>query len=228
MNKILRRLVRAVGMLWVGALLAAAGPLGIAQAADSYTPDTIQLTGKNGLAFPPQPALSVADGGTIEFWVSPDWKASPGYDPVIVSSAGQQGISFLIAVLRDRDGLAFASGDDEYVVAFDFTDGKLHHVAVSQLSDGIVIYIDGKPVGSSELKARKLPAAGFWIGSIDGTNNAFRGVVGGLRIWKEPIDRAELVRYALKDAIADDHPDLDVLSAISDFTKRDMQIVTKP
>jgi hypothetical protein len=228
MNTTLRIVARAALVLCAALSILGASPVAWAQAAGNYTPDSIQFNGRNGLAFPPRPAFSIADGGTIEFWVSPDWKNSPDYDPVIVSSAGQQGISFLIALLRDRDGLAFAAGDEEYVVAFDFTDNKLHHVAVSQLSDGVVIFIDGKPVGSSPLKAAKLPAAGFWVGSIDGKNSPFRGVVAGLRIWKEAIGREELVRFALKDAIEEDHPDLDDLAVVSDFAKRELLVISQP
>lgn len=217
---------------WIVTLvLSLAGGLALAGgavAAEGYSPDSIQFDGSNGLAFPPEPRFSIANGGTIEFWVSPDWKAAPANDPVIISSAGRQGISFLIAMLRDRDGIAFVSGGDEYVVAFDFTDGKLHHVAVSQLSDGIIVMIDGQVVGSSALKALSIPVAGFWIGSLDGRSNPFLGVVAGLRIWAEAIDRETLVRHALADVFDSDHPDLDVLNAISEFTSRQLRLVSRP
>jgi hypothetical protein len=85
--------------------------------------------------------------------------------------------------------------------------------------------IDGKIVGSSPLKARKVPPTGFWVGSIDGKNNPFQGVVAGLRIWREPISREALVRFALLDVITNDHPDLDALSAISDFGRKELLLV---
>jgi hypothetical protein len=201
---------------------------GAAWAAEKYRPDSIEFTGTNGLAFPPDARSSIAAGGTIEFWAAPDWKTAPPHDPVIVSSAGPGGISFAIAMLRDRDGIAFVAGQQEYVVAFDFSDGKLHHVAVSQLADGIVVLINGQVVGSSELSAIEMPVAGFWVGSLDGAAHPFLGVVAGLRIWGEVIDREALVRYALADVFDDDHPDLDVLTAISDFGNRQLLLVDLP
>jgi len=201
---------------------------GTAVAAETYRPDAVQFTGTNGLSFPPDARSSIAAGGTIEFWVSPDWKTAPSHDPVIVSSAGPRGISFAIAMLRDRDGIAFVAGMQEYVVAFDFTDGKLHHVAVSQMSDGIVVLINGQVVGSSELSALAVPVTGFWVGSLDGTANPFLGVVAGLRVWGEVIGRERLVHFALADVFDDDHPDLDALTAISDFTDRQLLLVDRP
>jgi len=215
-----------VALIWMFALLFSVSvAIRDAHSAEVYTPDSIQFRGGDSLRFDPEPRFSVVAGGTIEFWVSPDWKAKLDFDPVIVSSAGAQGVSFAIAILRDRDGLVFATDKDEYPVAFNFADGKLHHVAVSQFDDGIVIMVDGKIVGSSPLKARKLPVSGFWVGSIDGTSNPFLGVVAGLRIWREPISREALVRFALLDVIANDHPDLDALSAISDFSRKELLLV---
>jgi hypothetical protein len=215
----------------VPALLALAGLLGgagAASAAERYSPDSIRFDGTNSLSFPADPRASIAAGGTIEFWVSPDWKTPPPNDTVVVASVGPAGISFAIAMLRDRNGIAFVAGDREYVVAFDFTDGKLHHVAVSQMEDGIVVFVDGRLVGSAELKALGIPVTGFWIGSLDGTAHPFVGVVAGLRIWREVIDREQLVRFALADVFDNDHPDLDVLAAISDFANRELLLVTRP
>ncbi len=144
---------------------------------------------------------------------------------MIIANAGPQGPSYLIAMLRDRDGLAFAAGEEEAVFLFDFTDEQLHHVAVSQVEDGIVVMIDGRFAGDSDIQALDLPSAGFWVGSIDGENNRFRGVLAGLRVWSEAVDRNTLVQYALQDVVEGDHPHLASLAAMSDFTNGELLVV---
>ncbi len=212
-----------LGLMTAALLLAASGVY-----AQNYAPDTYVFDGTNALAFEPAQQLDLSAGGTIEFWVSPDWTGDPGYDPVILSNAGPRGPSYLIAMLRDRDGLAFASGDDEEDVAFDFTDGKMHFVAVSQLPDGIVIFIDGKIAGTSQIRAMPLPSAGVWVGSIDGTANQFRGAVAGLRFWNTAIDQKTLLQFALLDVFDANHPDLKNLTAMSDFANSELLLVEPP
>jgi len=185
--------------------------------AQGYTPDVAEFDGSNALSFDPAPQLVLADGGTLEFWVMPDWNEDPGYDPVIICSAGPAGASYLVAMLRDRDGIVFAAGDQEDVATFDFTDGRLHHVAISQFEDGIAVFVDGQVVGTSEVRALDLPSVGVWVGSIDGENNQFRGAIAGLRIWDVVIEQESLVTFAMKDVFADEHPDLQFLSVMSDF-----------
>jgi hypothetical protein len=207
------------------ALLACSLWLGPTAAAQAYEPDVMVFDGELSLDFPPSPRLALATGGTLEFWVAPDWTADPGYDPVIISSAGPEGPSYLVAMLRERDGIAFAAGDEEAVFLFDFSDGQLHHVAISQYADGIEVYIDGRQVGSEPIMALDLPVTGVWLGSIDGENNTFRGVVAGLRLWQEVVPRETLVAFALKDIFANEHPQLDALAAMSDFNTAALLLV---
>lgn len=207
------------------ALLACSLGLGIGIAAQGYQPDSMVLDGEQLLDFPPSPRLVLAAGGTLEFWVAPDWEADPGYDPVIIASAGPEGPAYLVAMLRERDGIAFAAGDEEAVFLFDFTDGQLHHVAISQYADGIEVYVDGVQVGSEPIMALDLPVNGVWLGSIDGENNVFRGVLAGLRLWQEVVPRETLVAFALKDIFDDEHPQLDALAAMSDFNAAALLLV---
>ena len=186
--------------------------------AADYTPDVYELDGKNSLSFEPAPGFNLAGGGTIEFWISPDWTQDPGYDPTIIANAGPKGPSFVVAMLRDRDGMAIASGTDEDVVTFDFTNHQMHHVAISQLSDGVVVLIDGQVAGLPDIKIRALPSAGFWVGSIDGHGQPFKGAIAALRIWDTPVSQEDLVRFAHQDVFEGDHPDLAHLTALSDFT----------
>ena len=67
--------------------------------AEQYTPDVAEFDGTTSLTFDPSPQLVLADGGTIEFWVVPDWTSDPGYDPVIICNAGPEGASYLVAML---------------------------------------------------------------------------------------------------------------------------------
>jgi hypothetical protein len=202
------------------------GLSGLAPAvAGNYTPDVVEFDGTNAMTFDPAPQHVLADGGTIEFWVVPDWTVDPGYDPAIISNIGADGLSYLIAMLRDRSGIAFAAGDAEDVAVFDFTDGRLHHVAISQFDDGITVYVDGRIAGGSAIKALALPSTGLQVGSIDGVNNQFRGAIAGLRIWDTVATQEELVEFALTDIFAGDHPNIDNLSVMSDFANRDLLLV---
>ncbi len=193
--------------------------------AQEYTPDVAEFDGSNALSFDPAPQLRLVDGGTIEFWVAPDWTDDPGYDPAIISSIGPEGLSYLVAMLRDRNGIAFAAGNEEDVATFDFTDGRLHHVAINQFEDGIVIMIDGQVVGTSELRSLDLPSAAIEVGSIDGLNNPFKGAIAGLRVWNTAVARETLVEFALQDIFAADHPDLEALMAMSDFANGEILVV---
>lgn len=192
---------------------------------NGYVPDVAEFDGSNAMTFEPAEQLDLAGGGTLEFWVVPDWTEDPGYDPAIVSNAGPEGASYLIAMLRGRDGLAFVSGAAEDVVAFDFSDGQMHHVAMLSLEDGTAFYVDGQLSAVSELVIEDRPSAGLWIGAIDGENNQFHGAIAGLRVWDTVVAQETLVSFAMQDVFAGDHPDLDRLAALSDFGSGELLLV---
>ncbi len=193
-----------------------------------YTPDLVEFDGEQALVFAAVDEMYIGDGGTIEFWVVPDWIEAPPYDPVVLSNAGAEGASYLIAVLRDRDGLGIVSGDAELMVPFDFTDAQLHHVALSYYSDQLAVYIDGRLVVSTEFTIEDLPAAGLWVGTADGSTAPFIGAVAGLRIWGRPVAQEDLVRFAATDVLdaGAGHPDMDYLRAISAFNEADLLVPT--
>ncbi|MEE4299531.1 MAG: LamG-like jellyroll fold domain-containing protein [Pseudomonadales bacterium] len=204
----------------------AAGLLASALAsAEAYSPDLIELDGARSLLFEGGPAVSLAGGGTLECWLAPDWTADPGYDPVLLSNLGPEGYAWAIALLRDRDGLAIVAGEEEDVVAFDFTDGQLHHVAVSQLEDGLVVIIDGRVAGTSALMLGEAADSVLVVGSLDGGANPFTGAIAGLRIWHEVVPREALARFAFEDVVAGEHPMLEALSVVSDFTAEQLRYV---
>lgn len=217
---------RLVFVLLVTALMLVSVPP--ARAA-GYTPDVAEFDGTSTLTFAPASELFLGAGGTIEFWVVPDWQEAPDYDPVVVSNAGPEGASYLVAVLRDRDGLALVSGDAEFLIAFDFTDTRLHHVAFVYEDGHVAGYVDGQLKGATEFAMSDLPAQGIWVGTADGTTAPFVGAVAGLRIWGTALTREEIVAFAAEDVMAGDagHPAYPYLRAVSDFTN-DGLLITQP
>jgi len=196
--------------------------------AQTYTPDILELTGTNGIEVFADPRLQLGDGGTIEFWVEPDWRNVPDYDPVILSNAGLEGVSYLIAILRDRDGLAIVSGDDEEIISFDFSDNQMHHVAINNYTNNIIVFIDDEVVGNFDMTIKDRPSLGLWIGTADGQTAPFKGALGALRLWGIPVEQEMLREFSLKPALSDvtgDHPDIDYLMGMSDFDNEDFLLI---
>lgn len=191
--------------------------------AQDYRPDVYEFNGSNMLDFDPSIMFEMASGGTIEFWVATGWQTPPDYDPALIVNAGPKGAHFLIAILRDRSGLAIVSGEDEDVALFDFSDGQFHHVAIRFFpDDGLDVMVDGRFVASSELTAGMLPSAGLWLGSIDGEGHPFRGAIAGLRFWGEPLTQQTLVDFSMKDVFESEHPQLQELLVISNFASGEL------
>lgn len=194
-----------------------------AAAAEPYVPDVIELDGSDSLAFPPDASLTITGGGTIEFWVGADWQEDPGYDPVVLSNAGAEGPLYLIALLRGRDGLAFAAGDRVEELPYDFSDGTMHFVAVIDFGDATEVMVDGYLVGTLDFGFADLPSSGLWIGSADDTGSMFMGAIAALRIWDIPVAPEDLIDFSQADIDGDPpHPDLDFLVALSGFRTRDV------
>lgn len=198
-------------------------------AAQDYTPDVIELSDTGPFAFEPAPQLDLSRGGAVEFWVATGWSEDPGFDPPVLVNIGEQGISYMISVTRERDGLIFANDDDEDVFLFDFSDGNLHHVAINMMDDGIEAYVDGSVVGTSDLRPTSRPSSGLFVGGlgVDGTGQ-FLGAIGQLRFWSEPLYEEDIIAFRMRDVLdpqAGDHPDAENLSAMSDFTQGELLLV---
>lgn len=187
--------------------------------AGEYTPDIIEFDGTNNLSFPPDSALTLNGGGTIEFWVAPDWQKTPDYEPVILSNTGELGPSYLVTMLQDKLGVAVYAGDNRLEAPFDFTDGQMHFVAIVDLGDELNVLIDNLLVATGRMTFVDLPSSGFWIGTSDGENFPFVGAVAGMRIWDTPLDPYTLIEFAMQDieTPSADHPDLDFLIGVSRF-----------
>jgi len=204
----------------------------IASFAQTFEPDFLELTtAKDALDIGSDPILSLAGGGTLEFWVQPDWKEDPGYDPVIISNASPEGASYMVAILGDRTGLGIRSGEAEYYTAFDFTDGNAHHVAINNYEKGIVVLIDGTPQGLFDEPLKSFPASSVWIGANEKDTAVFIGGIASMRLWATPVEKDTLIRFAQRDVFESDigsHPNIDFLSGISDFDNKDFKIIVLP
>jgi hypothetical protein len=187
--------------------------------AGDYAPDVAELDGGESYAFPADDAYDLSEGGTIEFWAAADWRSDPGYDPVILSNTGEQGSSYLVAINADRDALIINSGHRFETAPFDFSDGKLHHVALAHTGDETFILIDGKIAGAFEFTIADLPSSGFFVGSANGKDAPFMGAIAGLRLWSLPLDPVTIADFSLRNVEDADepHPDLPFLAAMSDF-----------
>lgn len=200
-----------------------------AAVAQTYSPDVLQVSETGAIAFDPSPQLDLANGGAIEFWVAAAWNGDPGYDPPVLINIGPDGILYQVSVLRERDGLVFANANDEDVFIADLSDGKLHHVAVNIMQDGLEVYVDGELVGTSELLPLSLPSAALFVGGIEPDNSAnLDGAIAQLRFWSQPLEPQEIIDFRLRevlDANSEDHPAAEFLVAQSDFRAGELLVV---
>lgn len=197
-------------------------------AAPAYVPDFLELDGSNGLTLIPDPEFSVVEGGTIEFWVEPDWNETPDFDPVVLSAAGQQGPSYVIAMLRDQDGVGVLSSEEEAVWAFDFSDGQVHHVAINFYEGEAAAIVDGQTLGLQPLSVADIAPSAVWVGTADGATAPFVGAIAALRIWGVPVEPEIIDTFRYRDVLSEadgNHPDIDYLQVVSDFDNLDVLTV---
>lgn len=195
-------------------------------AAGAYVPDAIEFDGTEGLRFTSHPVLTLPDGGTLEFWIAADWSGDPGYDPVVLANAGPKNVAYLVAFGADRQSLKFQSGGHLGEVAFNFGDGKTHHVAIVDFGDSTFVIVDGQFVGAVAMSLQDLPTETLWLGAGYDNERPFIGVLAGLRIWDLPVGLEVLVDHALKDVTGADaeHPDIEFLVGHSRFDERDFYV----
>ncbi len=186
----------------------------------AYSPDIASLDGTQSMAIEPDNIYRVDGDATIEFWVAPGWTETPNYDPVVVSNLGETGVNYIIAVLRERDGIGVLSGDTETLAPFDFTDDRLHHVAIVQLDGALNIVIDGAVRGVSETGFAASDVNSLWLGTANGEAAPFIGDVAQLRFWSAAVGLDTLEQFKLANPLSEDapaHPDLESLVAFSAF-----------
>ena len=149
----------------------------------AYSPDIASFDGTQSMAIEPDNIYRVDGDATIEFWVAPGWTETPNYDPIVVSNLGENGANYVIAVLRERDGIGVLSGETETLAPFDFTDERLHHVAIVHSEGALNIVIDGAVRGFSDTGITSFDVSSLWLGSANGEASPFIGDVAQLRFW---------------------------------------------
>lgn len=196
----------------------------------TYQPDVQMFDGQESLSFPTNGALSLTDGGTIEFWVAPSWDEALQYNPVVLSNHGEDGILFEIAIDADKQAFSLVSADQMDSFAHDFGDGSVHHVAIINLDDRVVAIVNGQIAGSSSLSFANLEPRTLDIGSAKDGALPFSGAIGAIRFWDAAIDPETLIEYNWRDVRQDnsDHPYLPFLSGYSEFETQDFVIIDKP
>ena len=105
--------------------------------AQGYSPDVAEFDGSSSLGFAPSEALYVAEAATIEFWVSPDWSSPLDYDPVVLSFSGEQGATYLVAVLRELDGLVLVSAGQRFFIPYQFEDSQMRNSAMAPTNGAV-------------------------------------------------------------------------------------------
>lgn len=196
------------------------------QAAD-YQPDIREFSNQDDLGFPGDEAFGFGEQATLEFWAAAGWDQDPGHDPVLVYHADEEGFIYVLAMLADRSGLTLQAGDSADELAFDFTDGRLHHIALVHLGDTAAVMIDGQILGRMDMQIPPRTGSTFRLGSAPGPTAAFQGALGGLRIWRIALERETLIDFALANpfSAAAPHPDLEDLAAYSALNEDTIDLI---
>lgn len=208
-------------------LLAAAPHAALAQAAApaqpqaeaAYAPLMARFSGTNTVMLAPTPTLNINGYGTIEFWVAAKWTADPGYDPAVMAYTGPKGARFAFHISADARKFGVQAGPYYETVDFDFSDQKMHYVAITSVGATTTVMIDGEEQGVLGFGFGNDRPTSFSIGSA-GSFSPFIGDIGQVRIWNEPIDPDVLVQYSWRPIISDgtdQHPDIDSLVGFSAF-----------
>lgn len=193
--------------------------MAVPASAEGYRPALAKFNGQEGASFPDDVSLNFKRFGTIEFWVAARWD-SVDYDPAIVSYLGNLGPRFAILMPADKQGIGMMADQKWEVAPFDFSDGKLHHVAFIVIDSRTSVFIDDELAAILPIGIADLPAHSFSIGSFNGKDAGFVGALAGLRIWDSAVDPDDIAAYKLVDlnsAKGAEHPSQYTLVGTSDF-----------
>ncbi len=191
--------------------------LGGAVSADSYRPDILEFEVGSALSFPGDEAFTLAEQGTLEFWLATGWDQDPGYDPVVVANVGDSGYLYVVSVLGDRSGISLQSGDEIDELELPMTGDQLQHIALVNLGGSVVVMVNGRVVGEFALTLQEGTSQAFHLGSAPADTSPFTGALGGLRLWNVALARPSLVTFAMQNPLSEQepHPDLESLTAYS-------------
>ncbi len=195
--------------------------------ANPYAPDIREFSENSTLEFAGHPAFSLGNQSTLELWVAADWTQDPGYDPVVVLHAHGEQLLYALSVLGDRSGLSLQSGEQVDELPVSLTDGRLHHVALVSLANGVVLMVDGSVIGQFNVQLPGTTGTTLRLGGASDSEAPFSGALGGLRVWRIAVQRESLVLYALAHVFDDDqpHPDLEELAAYSDLHNTTIELM---
>lgn len=184
-----------------------------------FAPIMLAFDGKDALSYAPSSSIDIDGAGTVEMWVKATWQGDPGYDPAILSYQGPTGPRLAAVLTSDAKALGVFANKYYATIPFDFSDGQLHHIALTLLADQTIVMIDGEVRDTLGFGMANLPANELSIGSLGGYS-PFIGEIGQIRFWDEPIDPETLVDFAWKPLASDGpnaHPDIAALVAVSTF-----------
>lgn len=187
--------------------------------APAYQPTVAVFDGKNSATFPAAPSLNVNGLATVEFWVSPRWTGKLGYDPVLISYTGPDGPRFAVAMSDDKKAIGIIAGAETDYVTFDFSDGRMHHVAFVFGEDTADVYINGVFVDTLAIAIADVPATAFILGSANGTDMSFKGGLADVRLWNTALDLGTIAAWRLGDPLRPGakHPAVNSLIGRSSF-----------
>lgn len=187
--------------------------------AEGYRPPMAKFNGETAVTFPDDVALNFKRFATIEFWVAATWDQLE-YDPAIISYLGNQGPRFAVLIPADKKGIGFMADQKWQVAPFDFSDGKLHHVAFVVIDSRTAVFVDDELAALLDIGIADLPAHSLNIGSFNGRDAGFVGALAGLRIWDTALDPDDIALYKMTQLSTPEgaeHPAIDTLVGVSDF-----------
>lgn len=202
-------------------------PPATSAALEEYSPDIAVFDGETTFGFTANRAFQPDEDFTIELWTATGWTVEPDHEPVILSSGDLEGPEFVLAIFAEKDGLSLWIDGAEFIAAHDFSNNKLHHIAMVWDGGELALVVNGDVLANFDTPPPDLQGAPLWIGSAGGEGFAYEGLIGQVRFWDAALDLESLRAFALADVSSseDEHPYLDDLRAISAFDENTILIV---
>jgi hypothetical protein len=212
---------------------------GAAQEEEEVTEITpLILDGLTTLEVEASPGLELGDASTIEFLIATAWDeedAVAEYPAVLGRREPYEGdeaggfaaaTQYSVHITPDRQAIGLFDGERFASVPFDFSDGKLHHVALVTKAGRTAIYVDREVQGTLELGLGEASDLSLHVGSSDGGSELFMGVIPSVRLWRNALTAEQVGAIAdVLGAPDDADVDLDGLAAYADFTGEEPEIV---
>lgn len=149
------------------------------------------------------PATTVTDNWTIEAWAAPYALPNPGW-------AGNGGMIMMNGLNSNGYGLGIGSGGfgsgsgltvlfggvSFWYPGYTFpTAGVPYHVAAVRRSGTTSAYVNGVQVGSTTATAPPTPTGYVEIGGYAGDGYQFRGKVGHVAVYNQPLTAAQILAH---------------------------------